>query len=132
MDHSAHPTIVGLRDLDGLPIERLLVLLGGIATLVFGMLAFVFALADGGRGVVADAAVRGSAVLAFLLATVFGVLLLYAFSRMGKPEGAVLAFAFSLVLLVAGGLGGLVGGILGLTGAGLVLLRHVRWQEAEA
>lgn len=109
--------------------DRLLVLLAGATALLFGLLAFVLAAADGQAFAPTAGFGTGGMVLTLVLTLFFGMLLLHAMVVMGrKPvEGAVLALAFSLVLLIFGGVAGMVGGILGLIGGSLALVRNAKW-----
>jgi nucleoside permease NupC len=60
---------------------------------------------------------------------VFGLALLLSFSVMAaRPaEGAILALAFSVVLLAFGALPGLIAGIIGLVGALTGIVRNLRF-----
>lgn len=115
-------------DLQSLSAERLLVLLGGASALVFGLLVFVMEVAQGRAFEATSAFGPGGVVLAFVLTLLFGLLLLHAVSLMGRTrgEGAVLAFAFSIVLLMFGGAGGAIGGLLGIVGAAFALVKNVK------
>lgn len=114
-----------------MPADRLLVLLGGAAAAVFGLLVFVLAATDGTAFDRTPTFGSGGAVVALVIALLFGMLLLHAAVVMGaRPgEGAALAFAFSLILLVFGGAGGMIGGILGIVGAGFALARNLRFTD---
>lgn len=109
--------------------DRLLVVLGGLAALVFGTLVLVLHLAgESGLRPADGFTTRGGAVFAFAVALAFGALLLLAFAMMeARPtEGAILALAFSVVLLAFGSVPGLIGGILGLVGSVVGLMKHVK------
>lgn len=116
-------------NLESLGAARLLVLVGGVSALLFGVLTFVLAAVDGRAFAYQLPFGTGGAVVSLILTLFFGVLLLHAMVSMArKPvEGAVLALAFGLVLLVFGGMAGMVGGILGLCGGALGLVRHGKW-----
>jgi hypothetical protein len=109
--------------------DRLLVLLAGACAIGFGTLAALLELAGGRVGPSGFAAATGAAaVFAYAVALVFGAFLLLAFGAMrAKPtEGAVLALAFSLVLIFFAGLAGTIAGLLGLVGSLLGLLKNVK------
>lgn len=117
-----------LAELQGLPADRLLVMLGGASALVFGLLVFVFEAVEGRAFAGTARFGTGGVVLSFVLCLMFGLLLVHAMALMArKPaEGAVLAFAFSMVLLMFGGVGGMIGGLLGVVGGAFALIRHVK------
>lgn len=117
-------------DLASLPVERLLVVIGGLCAIGFGTLALVLDL----RGEVTTTSFvgftsMGGAVFSFAIALVFGLGLLLAFAKMGRQpaEGAILALAFSVVLLAFGALSGLIAGIVSLVGALTGLVRNLRF-----
>lgn len=125
---STYSAPVAWHDLQALPAERLLVLLGGAGALVFGLLVFVMEVAQGRAFDATRAFGPGGVVLALILNVLFGLLLLHAVTLMSRTpaEGAVLAFAFSIVLLMFGGAGGAIGGILGIVGAAFALVKNVK------
>ncbi|MBM4248404.1 MAG: hypothetical protein FJ149_03035 [Euryarchaeota archaeon] len=100
-----------------LPAHLMLILLGAGLAMFLGVLFFFLNLL-----VWHPLGAFVHLVLCFL----FGALLVYAFIvSKGRPVlGAVLAGAFGLVLVIAGGTGGLIGGVLALIGAGIVFLRE--------
>jgi hypothetical protein len=115
--------------LERLGTDRLLVLLAAICALGFGTLTILLQLTGSNVGLPGfPLASNAAAVFAYVVALVFGVFLLLAFANMRtKPtEGAILALAFSIVLVFFAGLAGTIAGILGLVGSLLGLLRNLR------
>lgn len=118
-------------DMSKLGPDRMLVLFGGACAIGFGALALVLYMMGESfpRSGVAGFSELGSAVFGFSIACVFGFGLLLAYNSMGrKPaEGAVLALAFSIVLLAFGALPGLIAGIVGLVGALTGIVRNMQF-----
>lgn len=115
--------------------DRLLVLLGGVSALLFGALTVLLQALDlvdlrGPAGFTST----GGVVLAFVVSLAFGLALLLAFVTMEQrpAEGAILALAFSVVLLAFGNIPGIIAGILALVGSLVGLLRHVKWTTPAA
>jgi hypothetical protein len=118
--------------LEKVPPARLLVLLAGASALVLGIVVFILQLAKG--PLEGPLGLYGfTPVLVMLLVNlVFGGLLLYSYLGMHAKtiDWAVLVLAFSLVLLVMGGLAGAIAGILGLVAGVSVFVRAARPQWA--
>lgn len=114
--------------LDRVPPARLLLLLAGASALVLGVLMFVLQLVSGPR--IGPLGTFGTSAVWMMLIInlVFGALLLYGYLGMEHRESdwALLALAFSLVLLILGGIAGAVAGILGLVASGSVFVRAWR------
>ncbi|HVM44955.1 MAG TPA: hypothetical protein VM582_03375 [Candidatus Thermoplasmatota archaeon] len=121
-----------LLDLTRLGPDRLLVLFAGISAIGFGALALVLYLMGEAypRVSLTGYSALGGAVFSFAVAAVFGLALLLSFGTMAaRPaEGAILALAFSVVLLAFGALPGLIAGIVGLIGALTGIVRNLRFQ----
>lgn len=119
-----------LQEARDLPADRLLVLLGGAGSVLFGMLSFVLAMSEGRAFSPQGPFGSGGQVMALAVALTFGILLLHALSTMTRrpTEGATLALAFGIVLVIFGGAGGMLGGVLAIGGAGLALARHIQWR----
>lgn len=111
-----------------LPAERLLATLAGACALGFGVLAFVLDLVDGGKNGPFGFGGASGAILTLAIVGVFGLLVLaWGMRSTGAPrEWSVTVAAFSLVLLIFGGIAGAIGGILGLVAAGTVFVRELR------
>lgn len=118
-------------DLAKLGPDRLLVLFAGVSAIGFGGLALLLYLMGESYPRVAFGGYTelGGVVFSFALALVFGLALLLSFSTMAtRPaEGAILALAFSVVLLAFGALPGLIAGIIGLVGALVGIVKNLRF-----
>ena len=118
-------------DLSKLGADRMLVLFAGIAAIGFGSLALVLYFMGEtfpSTGLLGYSAL-GGAVFSFAVSLAFGLALLLSFGTMGaRPaEGAILALAFSVVLLAFGALPGLIAGIVGLVGALTGIVRNMKF-----
>ena len=118
-------------DLTKLGADRLLILFAGISAIGFGSLALVLYFMGESfpsAGLMGYSAL-GGAVFSFAIALAFGLALLLSFGTMAaRPaEGAILALAFSVVLLAFGALPGLIAGIVGLVGALTGIVRNLRF-----
>ncbi|HUR69074.1 MAG TPA: hypothetical protein VM370_07490 [Candidatus Thermoplasmatota archaeon] len=111
--------------LEKLPPARLLVLLAGASALVLGALVFVLQLAMGPLEGPLGFYGRTAVIVTLVVNLAFGALLLYSYLGMhARPiDWAILVLAFSLVLLVMGGLAGAIAGILGLVAGISVFVR---------
>ncbi|HEX2022096.1 MAG TPA: hypothetical protein VHH36_05240 [Candidatus Thermoplasmatota archaeon] len=112
--------------------DRLLVVLGGVSALAFGSLALVLHLVGEGYAwarTFSGFTTLGGVVFTFALTLVFGFFLLLAYTQMErKPaEGAILALAFSIVLLVFGSTPGVIAGLLALVGSLVGIVRNLRF-----
>lgn len=115
-----------LAGLSHLAVDRLLILLAAVCAIGFGILAFF--LQTGNPSFGPFFSTSGNAVFTFAITLVFGVFLLVGFGIMAaKPsEGALVALAFSIVLLFFGGIAGTIAGILGLVGGLTGVLRGLK------
>lgn len=102
--------------LEKVPPARLLALLGGSCAVVLGVLMFAFQMASGPLDGPLGLYGKTPVVMMLLVNLLFGAMLLVAYTQMASRERdwAVLVIAFSLVLIVLGGIAGAAGGILGL------------------
>lgn len=132
-DHSHDQETAGgtIFDLSKLGADRLLVLFAGVAAIGFGSLALVLYFMGESfpsAGLMGYSAL-GGAVFSFAVALAFGLALLLSFGTMATraAEGAILALAFSVVLLAFGALPGLIAGIVGLVGALTGIVRNLRF-----
>ena len=129
--HDEETRTSGVLDLSKLGADRMLVLFAGVAAIGFGSLALVLYFMGESfpaAGLLGYSAL-GGAVFSFAVTLAFGLALLLSFSTMGaRPaEGAILALAFSVVLLAFGALPGLISGIVGLVGALTGVVRNLRF-----
>jgi len=106
-----------LSGMEKLPIHLLLILLGSGLSVLLGLLFFAFQL--GGRH-------WYNAIINLAVCIIFGASLRLSFilTKRRTLFGGALAGIFSLILIVAGGTGGLIGGIVGLGGAGIIFLKE--------
>lgn len=119
-------------DVRALPPDRLLVLVAGICAVAFGVLAFILYFAGETYPRTAwGFSALGGAVFSFAVALAFGLGMLLAFSQMAhRPaEGAILALAFSVVLLAFGALPGLIAGVVGLVGSLVGIVRNMKFSS---
>lgn len=118
-----------LQLLENVPAARLLALLAGAASVVLGVLMFIFQMASGPLEGPLGLYGRTPVIMMLIINALFGAFLLVAYMgwREREKEWAVLVLAFSLVLLVLGGIAGAVAGILGLVAAVSVVARA--WRE---
>lgn len=118
--------------LERLGADRLLVLLAGVCAIAFGLLALVLHLVGEGYAWARAASgftTLGGVIFTFALTLVFGFFLLAAFRLMEAraAEGAVVALAFSVVLLAFGSTPGVIAGLLGLVGSLVGIVRNLRF-----
>ena len=104
---------------ENVPVARLLALLAGASALVLGVIMFFMQMASGPLEGPLGFFGRSAVIMMLIINAVFGAFLLAAYAgwRGKEKEWSVLVLAFSLVLLVLGGIGGAVAGILGLVAA---------------
>lgn len=116
--------------LEKVPPARLLVLLAGSCGVALGLIVFLLQLANGPLQGPLGLYGTTPVFVMLLVNLLFGGLLLYSYLGMqARPiDWAILVLAFSLVLLVLGGLGGAVAGILGLVAGVSVFARAARPQ----
>jgi len=108
---------MSLSGMERLPLHLLLVLLGAGLSVLLGLL-FFFVNIFGSH--------PGYAIINLLICFIFGGLLLLSFiiAKRNILSGGILAGIFSLVLIIGGGAGGLIGGFIALGGAGIMFLKE--------
>ena len=138
MEETSYANPLKMDLLEKVPPARLLALLGGSCAVVLGLLMFAFQMASGPLDGPLGLYGKTPVVMMLLVNLIFGALLLLAYAGMAARERdwAVLVIAFSLVLIVLGGIAGAAGGILGLVAGIFVFARSHRMlqpgAEAEA
>lgn len=127
LSRSSSPSPFGMDILEKVPPARLLALLGGGCAVLLGLLMFLFQMASGPLEGPLGLYGRTPVVMMLIINLVFGGLLLAAAAGMAhaarEREWGVLVIAFSLVLLVLGGIAGAAGGILGIVAGVFVFAR---------
>ncbi len=100
-----------------LPFHLFLILLGAGLAIFLGLVFFLFQLV-GWRLI--------NAIVNLLICLLLGSFLLYSFAvaKRRRLLGGVLSGMFSLVLIIAGGPAGLIGGLVALCGAGIIFLKE--------
>lgn len=108
-----------LSNWENLPAHEFLIIIGGLVALGLGTLLWFFGLA----GVaVWGAPAAALATLWWLMNIIFGFLVLFSYGMYKRStNGALLGFIFALILAVAGGASGLIGGIMAMIGFGWAL-----------
>jgi hypothetical protein len=109
-----------LDELENLPAYSALIVVGGICAIGLGVLIFIFNLIDLPRNLAVH-------IGQLIVCLVFGFMLLWVFTQIRKnPQTSyILGIVFSIILFF-GNLGGIIGGILGIIGSLLLLLKTER------